>query len=248
LNSTALSVVIPAHDEQGHLHPHLGALVPVLEALAPDRWEVIIVDDGSTDLTSAEIGGLADGTRVRALRFEQNRGKGAAVRAGVLASRGDAILICDADMATPPDELSRFLGELGRGADLVLGDRRSPLALIGRRQPWHRRWLGRGYAALARRVVRAPIRDFNCGFKLLRGTVARELFGRIQSQRWAFDVELIALALREGRVIRNLPVRWNQGPRSNVAVVRDIVFTFWDLMVLWWRLRAAPEFHPTLPP
>lgn len=233
----SLSVVIPAHNESGHLRPHLAALVPILRVVAPDRWEVILVDDGSTDATWEEICELADGKSIRGIHFARNRGKGAAVRAGVLASRGDAVLLCDADMATPPDELRAFAAELGRGADVVIGNRRSPLARIGRPQPLRRRWLGAGYVALARLLVGAPLHDVNCGFKLFEGALARDLFRRARSQRWTFDVEVLALAVREGRIVREVPVQWNQGGRSSVALARDIARTSWDLIGLWLQLR-----------
>src|SRR5262249_36993742 len=146
-----ISVVIPVYNEAGCLPAHVAPLVPLLTSLAGNGWEIVLVDDGSTDGTGAVIGSLAarDAARVRGVAHAKNRGKGAAVRTGVLATRGDAVLFCDADMSTPPETLREFLGVLAAGADVVVGNRKGQGATIERWQPRIRTWLGLGFTRLA---------------------------------------------------------------------------------------------------
>lgn len=232
-----ISVVIPAFNEEAVLESTTLALMPVLERLAPGSWEIVLVDDGSSDATGEIIRRLAREGGIRAASHRVNRGKGAAVRTGVLLTRGDAVLVCDADGSTPPDTLTAFLGLLGEGVDIVVGDRWSPGATVAPPQPPLRRVLGSGYTLLARVLTGVRLKDFNCGFKLFRGEVARHLLGSCRSDRWAWDVEVISWATRQGLALRAMPVRWSQGPRSKVRPVRDVVRSLGELASLWRRLR-----------
>lgn len=234
-----ISAVIPAYNEEIALEGSVLAVARVLSELSPIAWEIVIVDDGSQDRTAQVAERLGRDPHFHLIRHEQNRGKGAAVRTGVLATHGDAVLLCDADLSTPPEMLSSFLHELSLGADIVVGDRRSSASRIERPQSLLRRILGGGYAALARQVAGLPLRDFNCGFKLFRGEAARDLFSNCRSERWTWDVEIIALARRNGLTVRSLPVIWRQGDRSAVRPFRDAVKSFADLARLWLRLRRA---------
>jgi len=211
----------------------------VLSVLCPLDWEIVIVDDGSLDRTGQVAERLTEDAGFRLIRHSRNCGKGAAVRTGVLATHGETVLLCDADLSTPPEMLPSFLHELSQGADIVVGDRRSTASSIERPQSLLRQILGTGYAALARQVAGVPLRDFNCGFKLFRGDAARNLFAQCRSVRWTWDVEVIALARRSGMIVRSLPVIWRQGDRSAVRPFRDAVKSFADLVSLWIRLRRA---------
>lgn len=236
-----ISVVIPAYNEELVLEESVRAVSSVLSELSPLDWEIILVDDGSLDRTAGVAGRLSEDPRFRFVRHEQNIGKGAAVRTGVLLTRGDAVLLCDADLSTPPQMLGPFLHALSDGADMVIGDRRSPGSTIERPQSFLRRILGVGYAALARQITGLTLRDFNCGFKLFRGEAARELFADCRTERWTWDVEIIALAAGRGLVIRSMPVTWRQGDRSAVRPVRAAFESFADLLRLRLRLRLRRE-------
>lgn len=232
-----ISVVIPAANEEPVIERTTRALMPVLDHLAPGAWEVILVDDGSSDSTWSVIQRLAGEVGVRSARHTVNRGKGAAVRTGVQLTRGDAVLVCDADGSTPPATLEEFMRILQQGADIVIGDRWGPGAVLDRPQPRLRRALGGGYILLSRWLSGVRARDYNCGFKLFRGEVARTLLASCRSDRWTWDVEVLALAARRGLVLRSVPVCWSQGLRSQVRPLRDVWRSLRDMAALWLRLR-----------
>ncbi len=232
-----ISAVVPAYNEEELLTGTVAALEEELERVSPGAWEVVVVDDGSTDRTSSVLARLSGDARLRPLRLPRNTGKGAAVRAGVLATRGEAVLICDADMTVPLTQLEEFSRALADGADLVTGDRWGPLSRVETPQPLLRQVLGGVYAFLARRVTGIPLRDFSCGFKLLRGEAARSLLADCRSRRWVWDVEAIGLARRRNLVVREVPVTYFHRLRSRVRLLRDILPTCRELAALWWRLR-----------
>ncbi len=240
-----ISVVIPVYNEAACLPAHVDALGPLLTGLRGEAWEIVLVDDGSSDGTGATIAQLArqHAGHVRSETHARNLGKGAAVRTGVLATRGDAVLFCDADMSTPPDTLAEFLAALEAGADVVVGNRKVRGATIERWQPPLRTWLGLGFTRLANLMTGLSIGDYTCGFKLLRGDAARRLFAQVQTSRWSFDVELLALAAREGLAVREIPVRWHHVDDTRVRVARDVVRSFRELLAIRRRLgrKRAPR-------
>lgn len=236
-----ISVVIPVYNEAACVPAHVDALRPLLQSLAPDDWEIVLVDDGSADGTGAEIARLsAADPRVRGSNHPVNRGKGAAVRTGVLATRGSEVLFCDADMSTPPETLREFLAALRAGADVVIGNRKSEAARIERWQPPLRVWLGLGYTRLANLLFGLRIADYTCGFKLFRGEAARALFQATSTERWSFDVEVLARASRAGLAIREIPVRWHHVEDTRVRVFRDVVRSFTELLSIRRRLGRKP--------
>jgi dolichyl-phosphate beta-glucosyltransferase len=236
-----ISVVIPIYNEVARLRTHLDVLTGVLRGLAGEDWEVVLVDDGSTDGSAELIATLARDPHVVSRRHELNRGKGAAVRTGILASRGDAVLFCDADMSTPPETLVEFMAALGAGADVVIGNRKSREARIERWQPPIRIWLGLGFTRLANLATGLSINDYTCGFKLLRGEAGRRVFEAVDTPGWSFDVEILARAARAGLVIRELPVRWSHVDGTRVRLVRDVVRSFAELVAIRRRLGRPPK-------
>jgi len=231
-----LSVVIPAYNEQARLPGTLALYLPSLPADA----EVLVVDDGSVDATSAMARAVAaaDG-RVRLIRLPTNRGKGYAVRTGVLSAAGDRVLFADADAATPIGELARLSAAMDAGADVAIGSReRLPANLRVRTTPW-RRFAGRTFHQIVRYAGVRGIVDTQCGFKLFRSAVARDLFGRMRTDGFAFDVELLLLAQASGYRIAEVPVNWTHQPGSKVRVVRDGLKMAADVVRLRMRLAAS---------
>jgi dolichyl-phosphate beta-glucosyltransferase len=234
--SVALSVVLPAFNEEAllagcvrQLHSALGALgVPA---------EIIVVDDGSRDGTAALAESYA-GRGVRLVRLPANRGKGAALRAGVAVSTGEMVLISDADFSTPVEEVDRLAARLD-AAEIALGSRAVGDSRITVHQPPWRELAGKGFNLLIRLLGVGGIRDSQCGFKLLRGEVARELFAAMTIDRYAFDVELILLARRRGYRVVEVGVEWRDDPASRVRVLRDGPRMLADVVRLRRRLRAA---------
>jgi len=211
------------------------------DADAPDAWEIVLVDDGSSDGTGALMARLqAEDAHMRALSHPVNRGKGAAVRTGVLATRGDYVLFCDADLSTPPEFLGEFLELIEQGADVVIGNRKSQAATIERWQPPLRTWLGLGFTRLSNWLMGLSVGDYTCGFKLFRGDAARRIFERSQTSRWSFDVEILALAAQDGLVVREVPVRWHHEPDTRVRVLRDVISSFRELLAIRRRLGRRP--------
>ncbi|MGQ0553735.1 MAG: glycosyltransferase [Planctomycetota bacterium] len=234
-----ISVVIPVYNEAGCLRPHVAQLEGLLTELSGDSWEIVLVNDGSTDGTAAEIAGLVQSPRIQGLTHALNRGKGAAVRTGILATTGDEVLFCDADMSTPPETLRVFIEALREGADIVVGNRKSPAARIERWQPPLRTWLGLGFTRLANFTTGLSISDYTCGFKLFRGPAARRLFAAAASERWCFDVEVLALAAREGLVVREIPVVWRHVADTRVRVGLDVLRSLRELLSIRRRLSRS---------
>ena len=231
MSAPALSIVVPAYNEGRRLPPTLARLAAYVAPRGDGAVELVVVDDGSTDDTAA----LARAAGARVLVHAQNRGKGAAVRTGVLAARGARVLVCDADLATPIEELPRLEAALDAGADLVVGSRHVARARIEVPQPWTRRVLGAAFRATVRVALGLPVRDAMCGFKLLRREAAQALLPRVRIDRFAFDIELVALAQRGGWRVAEVPVTWRHVGGSTVSPGRDGLRAARDLVALRFR-------------
>ncbi|MEU1282449.1 dolichyl-phosphate beta-glucosyltransferase [Streptomyces sp. NPDC005805] len=218
--SVDLTVVVPAYNEESRLGPTLDAIRAHLCA-DPERWgswELIVVDDGSTDGT-AEVAekASAEDPRIQVLSGGPNRGKGHALRLGVLASYGRRVLFTDADLATPVEELDRLDAALTRtGAEAAVGSRARPGARIEVHQRRLREWLGRAGNRLIRLVAVPGIRDTQCGFKLFDGEKARAAFADSRLTGWGIDVEILRFFRNRGWPVTEVPVRWSHVPGSKV--------------------------------
>jgi dolichyl-phosphate beta-glucosyltransferase len=260
MHARSLAIVLPAYNEADRLGSALDELYGYLRQAAvarggsagfaevPDRIDVLVVDDGSTDgtadLVRARLETTGDGRLVPRLRVMtiEHGGKGAAVRAGMLAADADIVVFADADMATPPDELARLVAALD-GADVALGSRIQPDGSDMRAsQPGYRRLLGRAFHVLASAWVVGPVADTQCGFKGFTRAVARDLFGRQQITSIVFDAELIYLARRRGYRLAVVPVRWadRRGSRMRPGV-RLAARVAWDLVRIPVLHRRVPR-------
>ncbi len=213
--SPRLSVVVPAFNEGAVLEAHLQLLVEFL-ARRGEEFEILCVDDGSSDDTAAILNRL--GPRVRTLVHRENLGKGAAVRTGSLAATGERVVFLDADLSTELSDLEPLLAALDAGADVALGSRRVGGAGIEVRQPATREFLGRCFSGIARALVAPEVLDFTCGFKGFRREAAHQIFSCARVNRWAFDAEIIAIARARGLRIVQVPVRWRHCAGSKVHV------------------------------
>jgi dolichyl-phosphate beta-glucosyltransferase len=236
-----LSVVVPAFNESHRLAGTLERILAYLSAQG-GSFEVVVVDDGSDDGTASLAQSFA-GRGVRLLRHDRNRGKGAALATGVAASRGEWVLLCDADLATPIEELETLRARAA-GADLVAGSRATAEARIVRRQPFYREAMGKTYNRWLRLLGLTELSDTQCGFKLVRGEPARRLFERLTIGRFAWDVELLHLARREGLRVVEVGVVWRHEPESKVHAVRDSWRMLLDSLRLWWRERTRRDGSP----
>jgi glycosyltransferase involved in cell wall biosynthesis len=246
--SPYLSVVIPAYNEERRLPTTLRRVLDYL-AQQPYTSEVIVADDGSSDGTAAYVDRLLDAHRNLFLLRLDHRGKGYAVRAGALMARGEYILLCDADLATPIEEWDRLRRYLESGYDLAIGSREG----IGARrigEPWYRHVMGRVFNTIVRLVAVGGIQDTQCGFKALRRAVAYDLFRRVRiygdnaprvdgAAVTAYDVELLYLAVRRGYRIAEVPVVWQYGEETKVNPLRDSWRNLRDVLkVRWYAVRG----------
>ena len=230
----ALSLIIPAYDEARRLPPYLASVRRHLDEHYPGGYEVIVVDDGSRDGLAEVLDPLAaDWPELAVMRHPDNRGKGAAVRTGMLAARGRLLLFADADGATPIDEETKLSEAVRAGADLAVGSRLLPAADVTRRRTRTRRLVGRLFAGVARTWLPIPVRDTQCGFKMFRGEVGRKLFSLSRESGYLFDLELLVLARRFGYQVAEVPVNWSDVPGGHLSPARELGRILFGL----WRLR-----------
>jgi dolichyl-phosphate beta-glucosyltransferase len=217
----SLSIVIPVLNEEEEIPRILKAAVRQLEARGGD-WEILIVDNASTDRTIERADPFVDGQRVRVLKNEVNRGKGFSIRRGMLEATGDLRLMCDADCVSSLDSLE-VLERATEEVDVAVGSRLSSGANVSRQQTVRRRIVGFGFLTLTRVAMGRLPRDVYCGFKLWRGEAAQEVFERVHLDGWAFDAEALAMARRFGYTIREVGIEWTNRPDSRLSI-RDVLF------------------------
>jgi dolichyl-phosphate beta-glucosyltransferase len=228
MREPALSVVVPALNEEDRLPRTLARIAAHLgRSGAP--YEVLVVDDGSRDRTAAQ----AEAAGATVLRNEANRGKGYAVRRGMLAARGARRLMTDADLSTPIEELDRLAARMDDGHDVVIGSRALPGARIEVHQPWYRENMGRFFNLFVRALAVPGITDTQCGFKLFSAAAARDVFSAARLDGFSFDVEALFLARKKGYRIAEVPVLWRNDAASRVSLLRGFL-AFPDLL----RIRA----------
>ncbi len=238
-----VSFVMPAFDEEGRLGSSLERLIAYCGRQAYES-EIIVVDDGSSDATVAIAeraqhraeDTAAERVTLRILKHEQNRGKGAAVRTGMLAATGDYAIYLDADLATPPEETAKLVDGLNGGADIAIGVRIQPGGYDMRNsEPFHRRVGGRIFTGVRKQLLLKDIHDTQCGFKAFRNDVAQVLTRQQELDGWAFDAELLFLAQRQGYSIVQVPVEWRHvegsrfqiGVQSAIRELRDLARIRW---------------------
>ncbi len=233
------SLILPAFNEAGRIEDCIRGVAEWLRS-APGGtpWEVILVDDGSTDDTVrlARERAKAESLPLEVLTYPENRGKGAAIRTGVLASTGDPLLVSDIDLSTPLAEYDKLAARLP-SHPIAIGSRALQQDLVRKRQAFYRVLLGRAGNQLIQLLAVPGIQDTQCGFKLFRGDVARDLFREARIDRFAWDVEILYLARRRGLAIAEVPVLWFNSPESKVRVVRDAIQTLWDVTRIRWIHR-----------
>ena len=232
-----LSVVIPAYNEEVRISRTVREVVAYLAAQGYS-WEVIVADDGSSDDT-ARLVAEASGTdlRVRVVPLE-HRGKGWAVRNGMLAACGEYRLLCDADLSVPIEQVERLLPGSVENVDIAVGSREAAgAARYG--EPGRRHLMGRVFNAFVRRLAASGLADTQCGFKCFRSPAADKLFSLSTLDGFSFDVEVLFLARRLGMSIAEIGVDWHYREHSKVRPVRDAVSMALDLLRIRWRHRGC---------
>jgi glycosyltransferase involved in cell wall biosynthesis len=219
-----LAVVVPAFNEAHRLNETLPRVISYLQEHRPQS-ELVVVDDGSSDGTgevAEEFFRRNPLVAARVLRWAQNRGKGHAVRTGLLASEAPIAVFTDADLSTPLSELPKIVGPIEAGDyDVVFGSRALDRKLIGHRQPWRRELGGKLFNGLVRLTTGLPFSDTQCGFKAFRMAVMRPIIEQATVEGFGFDVELLFLAQKAGLRLLERPVRWDHTEGSKVHIMRD---------------------------
>ena len=230
-----LSIIVPAFNEAGRIDRTIADLA---RKFAATDVELIVVDDGSTDRTSdiARLG-IPDTLRSIIIRFDRNRGKGAAVRAGVGRSTGKLVLVMDADEATELDDFDHLLAALDR-ADIAIGSRAVPGSVVTRSNII-RRIMGRTFNRMMRLLLKLDVRDSQCGFKLFRGDVARLVHQLSRIDRFGYDPEVLRIAVALDFRITEVPVTWHFVSGSKVRPVRDSAVTGGELLLTAMRFRPT---------
>jgi dolichyl-phosphate beta-glucosyltransferase len=233
-----LSLVIPAYNEEHRLPAAVKELRRYMDGSARTT-EVLLVQNGSRDAT-LQVAEAAAGedARFRVLDLGQQRGKGLAVRAGVLEAHGELVLFCDADFSMPVDQIDRIVNVLEQGADLAIASREvRGSQRIG--EPPHRHLMGRVFNFVVRALAVPGIEDTQCGFKGFRRAAAQDLFSQQRIDGWSFDVEILMLARRRGYRIREVPITWVYDPASRVSPAKDTLRMVREILMIRRNLRRG---------
>jgi dolichyl-phosphate beta-glucosyltransferase len=224
-----LSVVLPSYNEQERLKRH----IPAIRAhLAGKPYEIIVVNDGSQDGTAQ----VARDLGVRLIDLQPNRGKGGAVKAGMLAAQGRYVLFTDADQSTPISEVDKLLANLEAGYDMAIGSRSIPGAEVEQPQVWYRALAGKLFGLGTKTLCVRGIYDTQCGFKAMKREVAQKVFSQVTSNTAIFDIEMLVVATREGYRIAELPVHWVHDPDTRIPYNLRRALRVWGEL---FRIRRA---------
>lgn len=211
-----ISIIIPAYNEQLRIVYALDSLISCINDLGRNV-EIIVVDDGSEDDTVEVVNGYVDSLNIRVVKIEKNQGKGFAVRKGVTEAQGEIILFTDADGSTDISDMREMIRRIEIGYDLVIGSRDEIGSKIINRQSFGRVFLGKGFNLLVRLFLGLyRFKDTQCGFKGFKREAAKEVFNKTEIDRFAFDVEVLSIALVNGLKVSIMPVTWDNKKESKV--------------------------------
>jgi dolichyl-phosphate beta-glucosyltransferase len=243
-----LEVVIPAYNESERLERTLARIREYYES-QPYSWRCTIISDGSKDNTFEIATQFAEhDSRFQALEYAKNRGKGYAVRYGMLNARAHRILFCDADLATPQEETEKLWKAMESGADVAIGSRPLRDSNLEIRQPWYREFLGRCFNRAVQLLATRGIDDTQCGFKMFTAHANEEIFSRCKLDGFSFDFEALMIARDLGLRVDEVPIRWRHQEGSKVVLLRDGPRMLRDLVKLRLagkgaRMSLNPERH-----
>lgn len=233
-----LGVVIPAYNEEPRIEATLHRLSEYLQEKEGEGWSwaVLVVSDGSTDRTVEIVEEFAQrDPRFHVHAYRPNRGKGCAVRTGMMLLDAEWLLLCDADLATPIEEVEKLFAA---GTPVAIGSRALDRKLLEARQPFYREWAGRAFNKAVQLLGVPGLKDTQCGFKLFRGDVAKRVFSRCRLDSYGYDFEALMLARAFGYEIAEVPVRWRHQEGSKVKLLRDGFRMLWDLLLLRLTFRS----------
>ena len=227
--------MIPAYNEGRRLG---ATLEKVLAYVDRQKWpaEIIVVNDGSRDNTAEIAQEFAQKSPIlRLVENPGNRGKGYAVRNGMLNATGEVLLFSDADLSSPIEEAPKLFAAIGAGADVAIGSRWLKAELQTERQPGYRQLFGRIFNLLLRAILGLKFKDTQCGFKAFTRRAALEIFPRQKIERWGFDPEILFIAQKHGFKIAEVPVEWAHDPGTRISPLRDGTRMFFEMLKIRWN-------------
>ncbi|HXI12327.1 MAG TPA: dolichyl-phosphate beta-glucosyltransferase [Thermoanaerobaculia bacterium] len=233
----SVSIIIPAYNEAARIGDTIRRLLAYRHEPDAGILEIIVVDDGSRDGTTSIVKSMQAEPALRLISYGANAGKGYAIRRGVVEAKGDLILLSDADLSTPIEELVLLRHAL-KTADIAIGSRAIDPAKVRIKQNKLRRRLGITFNRLLKVVTGLPFGDTQCGFKLLPREAARKIFSIATIDRFAYDVEMLMIAKSAGYSVAEVPVLWFNSENSRVRIVRDSLRMFIDVLLIRRRLGS----------
>ncbi len=233
----SLSIIVPMYNEERRVGTTFIALERFIAAYSFRAVEIIFVDDGSTDATAMRLASFYPNCPRRLVTYTPNRGKGYAVKQGMLAAAHDYALMLDADISTSMESFEAFIPHLLQGVPVVIGSRKAATANVVKAQAWHRQKLGELFAVLARLVTGVKSIDFSCGFKCFSRQAIKNLFSRALIERWSCDVEILYLAAHSGLHIQEVGVTWKDDEHTKFNLQRDAWQSLVDLIRIPWLHR-----------
>ncbi len=232
-----LSIAVPVYNEAERLEKTFTALKQGVRSDVFQIKEVIFVDDGSRDDTKKMIKAWIKHiktvkTAYRLISYGKNRGKGYAVKTGMLAATGDYILFMDADMSTPLPELLKMQPVMVEGKDVIIGTRKNGHSTVIKHQPLYREVLGKAFTLLSNIITNTWVTDFTCGFKVFSHEAAQKVFSRARIERWGYDAEILFIAKNLGMSMKEVPVVWANDDRSKVNLMKALPQTLAELYTI----------------
>ena len=232
-----LSIIIPAYHEERRLPRPLEQIFAFLDEQSYTA-EVLIVENGSSDRTFEIAQEFAERRKRLHVFKEEQRGKGNAVRHGMLEAQGEYRFLCDADLSMPIAEVNKFLPPVLDDADIAIASREIPDA-IRHNEPYYRHLTGRVFNTLIRLLVLPGLQDTQCGFKCFRAEVAEKIFHYQTLTGWSFDVEILYIAQRKGYQIREIPINWYFNSDTKISILHDSLQMFQDLLAIRRNARRG---------
>lgn len=241
-----LTLVIPVYNEEKRLHYTFQALEKGLFFDGVKIEKVIFVNDGSKDNTlqvlneyKSQLEKIAK-VEIDIISYNKNKGKGYAVKKGMLASTSEYTLFMDVDMSTPLNQLKKFVGQMNDELDVIIGSRKGKVSMVGKHQPIYRELMGKGFTLFTKVFLNTYLTDFTCGFKMFSYEAKEKVFANAKINRWSYDAEILFLAKRAGYKIVEVPVRWNDRSGSKVKLSKVVFETLFDLFrIRYYQLQRS---------
>lgn len=242
MSTPFLSIIIPAYNEEQRLPSTLKQVISFLSAQSYSA-EVLVIENGSQDKTLEVACSYAEHHAQLRVIQETKRGKGLAVRRGMLEARGDFRFMCDADLSMPIAEINRFLPPLQDNYEIAIASREAPGA-IRYNEPTYRHLVGRVFNTMIRVLALPDLQDTQCGFKCFRADIAKNVFSQQTLTGWSFDVEVLFIARKRGYRILELPIQWYFNPQSHVSVIKDSLSMAFDIFKIRLNSIRGLYDHP----